>query len=134
MTLSGRPHLQAAHWKISSVVPVNCPSTRGRSHDPQCASQPPTGRAAKAAWTACGLTRTWLRRVLSGRGSQLERWTWPAHDASLGRVDQEPGGWSVKYPSVGGGPSFGAPTAWLDAAAAKTATAASVRRQTSART
>src|SRR4026209_1282601 len=34
-TSSERSHLHAAHWKISSVVPLKCPSTRGRSQRSQ---------------------------------------------------------------------------------------------------
>ena len=41
--------------------------------------------------------------AFSGRGSQVEWWTWAAHCASEGRDDQLPTGRSAKYPAAGGG-------------------------------
>src|SRR4026207_1266501 len=83
--LSGSPHLQAAHWKISSVLPVNAPLTRGRSQLSQRAAKEPSaerGRAANAARTLdlCGLT--WFGTLFSGLGSHEDRWTAAAHARS----------------------------------------------------
>src|SRR5439155_23375985 len=103
---SDRPHLHAAHWKISSVVPVNWPSTRGSSqlsHRGSSVPPLPTGRLASERWTAAASGMTWLGLALSGRGSQVERCTWATQAASPGREAQEPTGRSAKYPPLGGG-------------------------------
>src|SRR5690348_4404828 len=89
---SDRPHLHAPHWKISSVVPVNWPSTRGSSqlsHRGSSVPPAPTGRLASDRCTAAPSGVTWLGLALSGRGSQVERCTAAAQAASPGRADQE---------------------------------------------
>src|SRR5262245_8585915 len=96
ITLSGRPHLQAAHWKISSVVPVNCPSTRGSNHEFQFRHELSYGRAANDAWTAAGSTSVWLRLSLNGRGSHVDAWSIDLHAFPEGSDDQLPTGANVK--------------------------------------
>src|SRR5215469_11216778 len=104
-----KPHLQATHWSISSVVPVKSPvicfrKPSARGSRPMADPHGPR----PASWAAVG-TRL-LAAVLSGRGSQDDRWTRAAHAASLG--SSEPGG---MVPFVGvadvGGTAVGLVTA-----------------------
>src|SRR3954462_9553129 len=62
---SSKPHLHAAHWMISSVVPVKLPVTRGH-----CPADAEPGVS--------------LNRLLSGRISGWPRRTAAAHCASDG--------------------------------------------------
>jgi len=89
--LSARPHLQAAHWKISSVVPVTAPSTRRNSHESHLGAKPPVsdrGRAVNASRTAIGSGTRPFASALRGRGSHEDRWISPSHVVPEGRRRQ----------------------------------------------
>ena len=66
---SSKPHLQAAHWISSSVVPVKLPSIRGLIAVLARASTPPQSGIATAPGTV------WLAVAFSPRGSHGERLT-----------------------------------------------------------
>src|SRR4051794_23038886 len=68
---SSKPHLHAAHWMISSVVPVKLPSARGH-------------------WGADEVPRVALYGALFGRTSGCPRRTAAAHWAPDGRAPPTP--------------------------------------------
>ena len=76
---SSMPHLHAAHWMISSVVPVKLPVIRGLS----------TSGCAPVVWLAV---------ALDGRISEVGR-TAAVHCASVG--SDAPTGRVAKCPGVG---------------------------------
>src|SRR5262249_54304766 len=82
-TSTGTPHLQAAHWRISSVVPVKWPVMCWRRASAFGATPIDSSQGVRAAICAPLGTR-WLAAPLSGRGSQGERWTREAQVASEG--------------------------------------------------
>src|SRR3954453_14317879 len=85
---SSKPHLHAAHWMISSVVPVKFPVTRGHCR-------------------ADAVPRVLLYGVLSGRTSGCPRRTAAEHCASDGSAPLSPT--HPKYePGEGGGAHPGA--------------------------
>ena len=83
--LSEIPHLHAAHWKISSVVPVKLPVIRGLYVCWNVASY----AGSLASVTGC-FGFVLFACVLSERGSHGERCTRAAHVASDGSA--APGG------------------------------------------
>src|SRR5215467_392250 len=95
---SSRPHLHAPHCTISSVVPVNAPSTREPSWLMNPALDPLTCTPV--------IPTVWLAASLSGRHSAAAR----TRDAqSLGSA--EPGGRVAKYPPPGDAAAVTADTA-----------------------
>ena len=71
---SSIPHLQAAHWMTSSVVPVNAPVTR------------PINRLFGSAEALTGWPMVALAAALAGRTSVPVRRTLAADWASVGRA------------------------------------------------
>src|SRR4051812_1878023 len=94
--LSAMPHLHAAHWMISSVVPVKSPVMRGSYLAFHVGSN-----ASLAARCTGPLGLAWFCVSLSDRGSHGARCTRCAHVASDGRG--APGAEVVKYPPSGTG-------------------------------
>src|SRR5579862_8943229 len=94
--LSAMPHLHAAHWMISSVVPVKSPVMRVSYLSFHVESN-----AVLFARCTGPSGLAWFWASLSGRGSHGERCTRAAHSASVGSA--EPGGSVLKYPASGTG-------------------------------
>src|ERR1043165_8212126 len=94
--LSAIPHLHAAHWMISSVVPVKSPVTRDSYFWCHVGSN-----ASLAARCTGPSGLVWFSLALSGRGSNGARCARRGDVASEGRG--APGAEVVKYPPSGAG-------------------------------
>src|SRR5919199_710711 len=108
-TSSSKPHLCAAHWMISSVVPVKLPVTLST-----CRPESTYRYSLRKLASSVALGSRLLAVALPGRGSKEERLPRPAASASVRGAN--PAGRVVALPAVGSGAGVATWTVKLRAA------------------